>query len=71
MVFFLLVFMKDRVILPPLPNYLPELRHRLGKFFASVFLDILAKMWEELKMSLDMCRIPKTAHIEHLYEKLN
>lgn len=52
-------FMKDRVILPPLRNYLPELRHRLGKIFASVALDILAKMWEELKMRLDMCRYLK------------
>lgn len=64
--FFLWCFIKDRVFVPPLPNDLPELRQRIEQAIASITPDVLTKVWEELDFRLEVCRVTKGAHIEHL-----
>lgn len=64
--FFLWGFVKDRVYVPPLPHDLPTLKGRIAQAVASITPDLLQTVWEELHFRLDVCRITKGAHIEHL-----
>ena len=51
---------------PPLPGDLPELRNRIEAAVATITEDTLIKVWEELAYRLNVCRVTKGAHIEHL-----
>lgn len=64
--FFLWGFIKDRVYVPPLPADIPELRHRIEAAVAVITDDTLINVWEELSYRLDVCRVTKGVHIEHL-----
>ena len=52
--------------MPPLPADLNDLRHRIEAAVASVTLDTLSKVWDELGYRLDVCLVTEGAHIEHL-----
>lgn len=64
--FYLWGFIKDRVYVPPLPADLPDLRNRIAAAVATITPETLINVWEELSYRLDVCRVTKGAHIEHL-----
>ena len=57
---------EDRVFVPPLPVCLNELKQRITTAVASVDEDMLSSVWAELDYRIDICRVTKGSHIEHL-----
>jgi hypothetical protein len=64
--FFVWVFVKDQVYVPPLPASIPELKVRIRTPIETITADMLEKVWNELDYRVDVCRITKGAHIEQL-----
>ena len=64
--FFLWGYVKDKVYVPPLPTSIPELKVQIGTAIATNTADMLQTVWNELDYGVDVCRIIKGAHIEHL-----
>jgi len=46
--------------------YIPELKVRIRTTTESITADMLQRVWNELDYRIDICRITKSAHIEHL-----
>ena len=65
-VFFLWGYVKDLVYVPPLPTSIPELKVRIRTAIETITADKLQTVWHELDYRVDVCRITKGAHIEHL-----
>jgi hypothetical protein len=59
-------FVKDIVFVPPLPANLQDLRNRITAAVALVDRDMLTRVWNEMDYRIDVCRITKSGHIEHL-----
>jgi hypothetical protein len=57
---------KDQVYVPPLPTSIPELKVRIRTVIETITTDTLRTAWNELDYRVDVCRITKGAHIEHL-----
>jgi len=64
--FFLLSYVKDQVLFPPLPASIPELMVRIRTAIETITAGTLQIVWNELDYRVDVCRINKGAHIEHL-----
>jgi len=64
--FFLWGYVKNQVYVPPLPASIPELRVRIRTTNETITADMLQTVWNELDYRVDVCRITKGAHIEHL-----
>jgi hypothetical protein len=64
--FFLWSYIKDRFFVPPLPVSLNELKQRITTAVASVDKDMLRSAWTELDYRIDICRVTKGSHVEHL-----
>ena len=64
--FFLWDYVKDQVYVPPLPASIPELKVRIRTAIETIIADMLQTVWNELDYRVDVCRITKGAHIEHL-----
>jgi len=64
--FFLWGYVKDQVYVPPLPASIPELKARIRTAIETIIADTLQTVWNELDYRVDVCRITKVAHIEHL-----
>ena len=64
--FFLCRFVKDTVVVPPLPANLQDLRNRITAAVALVDRDMLTRVWNEMDYRIDVCRITKGGYIEHL-----
>ena len=64
--FFLCGYVKDQVYVPPLPASIPELKLRIRTAIETITADMLQRVWNELDYRVDVCRITKGAHIEHL-----
>ena len=64
--FFLWGYIKDRDFFPSLPVSLNELKQRITTAVASVDEDMLRSVWTELDYRIDICRVTKGSHIEHL-----
>jgi hypothetical protein len=64
--FFLWGYFKDLVYVPPLPASIPELKVRIRTAIETIITDMLRTVWNELDYRVDVCRITKDAHIEHL-----
>ena len=64
--FFLWCYGKDQVYVPPLPASTLELKVRIRTAIETITADMLQKVWNELDYRVDVCRITKGAHIEHL-----
>ena len=64
--FFLQGYVKDQVYVPPLPASIPELKVRIRTAIETITADMLQTVWNELDYRVDVCRITKGAHIEHL-----
>ena len=63
---FLWEYIKDRVFVPPLLVSLNELKERITTAVESVDEDMLRSVWTELDHRIDICRVTKGSHIEHL-----
>jgi len=59
-------YIKDRVFFPPLPLSLNELKQRITTAVASADGDMLRFVWTELDYRIDIYRVTKGSHIEHL-----
>ncbi|GBN98293.1 hypothetical protein AVEN_121963-1 [Araneus ventricosus] len=59
-------FVKDKVYAPPLPRNLEDLRTRIGNALNLVTPDMLKRVWEEMDYRLDVVRVTRGSHIEHL-----
>ena len=64
--FFLWGYVKDQVYAPPLPASIPELKIRIRTAIETITADMLQTVWNELDYRVDVCRITKGAHIEHM-----
>jgi hypothetical protein len=64
--FFVWGYVKDQVYVPPLPASSPELKVRIRTAIETITADMLEKVLNELDYRVDVCRITKGAHIEHL-----
>jgi hypothetical protein len=51
---------------PPLPRDLPQLRQRIVEAVAAIDRRMLQRVWQELDYRIDICRVTKGGHIEHL-----
>jgi hypothetical protein len=67
--FFFWRFVKDIVFVPALPANLQDLRNLITAAVTLVDRDILTRVWNEMDYRIDVCRITKREHIEHLYVK--
>jgi len=47
-------------------SLLPKLKVRIRTAIETITADMLQKVWNELDYRVDVCRITKGAHIEHL-----
>jgi len=63
---FLWGYVKDQVYVPPVPASIPELKVRIRTTIETTTADMLQTVWNELIYRVDVCRITKGAHIEHL-----
>jgi hypothetical protein len=52
--------------MPPLPRDLPQLRRRIVEAVAAVDRHVLQSVWQELVYRIEICRVTKGGHIEHL-----
>jgi len=54
------------VYVPPLPESIPELKVRIRTATETITAAMLRTVWNELDYRVDVCRITKGAHTEHL-----
>jgi len=52
---------------PSLPANLQDLRNRITAAVALVDRDMLTRVWNDMDYRIDVCRITKGRHIEHLW----
>jgi len=64
--FFLWGCDKDQVYIPPLPASILELKVRIRTANETITGDMLQTVWNKLDYYVYVCRITKSAHIEHL-----
>jgi hypothetical protein len=64
--FFLWEYVKDRVFVPPLPRDLADLKTRITAAMKIIDAPMLTRVWQELEYRIDVCRVTRGAHIEHL-----
>jgi len=65
--FFSWGYVKDRVFVPPLPSDLADLKARFVAAVKNIDAPMLTRVWQELEYRIDVCRVTRGAHIEHLY----
>jgi hypothetical protein len=49
-----------------MPRNLPQLRQRILEAVAAIDRHMLQRVWQELDYGIDICRVTKFGHIEHL-----
>ena len=49
-----------------MPRDLPQLRQRIVEAVAAIDRQMLQRVSQELDYRIDICRVTKSAHIEHL-----
>jgi len=57
---------EDRVFVPLLPVSLNQLKQCITTAVATVDENMLRSVWSELDYRIDICRVTKGSHIEHL-----
>ena len=65
--FLLWGYVKDSTYKPPLPQNVRELQDRIRAAVQTVDGNMLKRVWQELDYRIDICRVTKGAHIEHLW----
>lgn len=68
--FFLWGYVKDKVYVSPMLTTLQKLQERITAAVMDVDGNMLVNVWTELDYRLDVCRVTKGAHIEHLKNEL-
>jgi hypothetical protein len=63
---FLWGYVKDKVFVPPFPVTLDDLKQGITTATAGIDEDMLMRVWQEFDYCVDICRVTKGAHIEHL-----
>jgi hypothetical protein len=58
-------YIKNRVCVPPLLQFLRELRDRIHDAGMSVDEDMLRRVWEDVAFKWEVCRITRGSHIVH------
>jgi hypothetical protein len=64
--YFLWGYVKYKVFVPPQPVSIPDLKNRIEAAVATITHDLLIRVWQKLDYRLDVYRVTKGAHIEHL-----
>ena len=64
--FLLWGYVKDSVFLQPVPQDLPELGIRIIAAISEIDCDLLQRKWAEMDYRLDVCRVTKGGHQQHL-----
>ena len=64
--YFLWGYVKDKVFVPPQPASIPDSKNRITAAVETITPDLLSRVWQELDYRLDVCRVTKCAHTEHL-----
>ena len=64
--FFLWGYVRDEVYVPLLPASIPELKVRIRTAVETITSGMLQTVWNELDYCVDVCRITKSPHKEHL-----
>jgi hypothetical protein len=59
-------YVKNAVLVPPLPTDIDDLKQRITEAVAAVTCDMLWRVWEELDYQFDICRVTRRTHIECL-----
>ena len=59
-------YLTGALYVPPLPASIPELKARIRTATETITADMLQTVRNELDYRVDVCRITKGAHIEHL-----
>ena len=54
------------VYVPPLPVSIPELKLLIRTAIETITADMIQTVWNEPDYRVDVCRITKGSHIEHL-----
>ena len=54
------------VYVPPIPASIPELKVQIRTAIETITADMLKTVCNELDYRVDVCRITKGAHIEHV-----
>jgi hypothetical protein len=49
-----------------MPRDLPQLRQSIVERVAAIDSQMLQRVWQELVYRIDICRVTKGGHIEHL-----
>jgi hypothetical protein len=57
---------KDRLFFPLLPRDLADLKARIIAAVKNIDAPMLTRVWQELEYGVDVCRVTRGAHIEHL-----
>jgi hypothetical protein len=52
--------------MPTLPRYLPELLQRIVAAVDTIDVAMLQRVWQELNYRIDICRVTRGGHMEHL-----
>ena len=68
--FFLWGYVKDNAYKPPLPQNVRELQDHIRAVVQTIDGNMLKRVWQELDYRIDICRVTKGAHIEHLWPDL-
>jgi hypothetical protein len=63
---FLWGYVKDKVVVPPVPVTLDYLKQRITTATAGVDENMLTRVWQEFDYRVDICRVTEGAHIEQL-----
>ena len=58
--------MQDSVFLPPVPQDVPVLEKRIIAAISEIDRDMLQRVWAKMDYRLDVCRVTKVGHVEHL-----
>jgi hypothetical protein len=52
--------------LPPMPRDLPQLRRRIVEAVVAIDHQMVERVWQELDYRIDICRVTRVGHTEHL-----
>jgi hypothetical protein len=60
-------YVKDKVFVPLLPANLEELGARITEAAATVYADMIRRIWNEIAYRWDICPVTRENYIEHLW----
>jgi len=63
---YFVVMLRIKVCVSAQPVSVPGMKNRITAAVETSTLDLLIRVWQELDCHLDVCRVTKSAHIEHL-----